>query len=94
MAGERLEFGDSAFDTVFSIGGALHHMSDPVSGLREMVRVARQRVLVADWDRESAMWMNPHTEEELSASKELVVPGGQGDGVQDRGIRDVLHPLP
>lgn len=26
------------------------------------------------------MWMNPHTEEELSASKELVVPGAREMG--------------
>lgn len=44
---ERLPFGDRAFDVVYVHDG-LHHLEDPMLGLDEMVRVARQFVCVTE----------------------------------------------
>ena len=42
---ERLPFADDSFDLVFVHDG-LHHLEDPMVGLREMARVARRAVSV------------------------------------------------
>ena len=44
---ENLPFADSSFDFVFVHDG-LHHLSDPYRGVREMLRVARRAVVIAE----------------------------------------------
>ena len=44
---EKLPFPDRSFDLVFVHDG-LHHIPDPYAGVREMLRVARQGILVAE----------------------------------------------
>jgi glycosyltransferase involved in cell wall biosynthesis/SAM-dependent methyltransferase len=44
---EHLPFADSSFDFVFVHDG-LHHLSDPYRGVREMFRVARRAVVIAE----------------------------------------------
>ncbi|MGB6432400.1 MAG: glycosyltransferase [Candidatus Acidiferrales bacterium] len=44
---ENLPFADSSFDFVFVHDG-LHHLSDPYRGVREMFRVARRAVVIAE----------------------------------------------
>jgi glycosyltransferase involved in cell wall biosynthesis/SAM-dependent methyltransferase len=44
---ENLPFGDGSFDFVFVHDG-LHHLSDPYRGVREMLRVARRAVVIAE----------------------------------------------
>jgi SAM-dependent methyltransferase len=44
---EHLPFADSSFDFVFVHDG-LHHLSDPYRGVREMLRVARRAVVIAE----------------------------------------------
>ena len=46
---EALPFEDDSFDAAMAII-TVHHWSDPAAGLAEMVRVARQRVLVLTFD--------------------------------------------
>jgi ubiquinone/menaquinone biosynthesis C-methylase UbiE len=50
---ERLPFADRSFDLVFVHDG-LHHLEDPMVGLREMARVARRAVSVNEPARASA----------------------------------------
>jgi ubiquinone/menaquinone biosynthesis C-methylase UbiE len=49
-SGEALPFADQSFDVVseFSI---LHHVAEPANVVREMLRVARQAVVIADCNR-------------------------------------------
>jgi SAM-dependent methyltransferase len=44
---QRLPFGDRSFDIVYVHDG-LHHINDPIAGLREMARVARVAVSVSE----------------------------------------------
>jgi SAM-dependent methyltransferase len=46
---ERLPFGDASFDAAMAVLTA-HHWQDIGAGLREMVRVARERVVLLTWD--------------------------------------------
>jgi SAM-dependent methyltransferase len=46
---ERLPFRDAAFDAAMAIL-TMHHWRDVGAGLREMVRVARERVVLLTWD--------------------------------------------
>jgi ubiquinone/menaquinone biosynthesis C-methylase UbiE len=48
--GESLPFGDRTFDAVCEFS-TLHHVPDPVPVIREMLRVARKVVLIADSNR-------------------------------------------
>lgn len=45
---ENLPFADSSFDAVMSVL-SLHHWSDQDAGLRELVRVARRRIVLLSW---------------------------------------------
>lgn len=54
---ERLPFGDGAFDAGLAVL-TIHHWSDWRAGLRELVRVARKRVVLSTWDPEGeAFWL-------------------------------------
>jgi SAM-dependent methyltransferase len=46
---ERLPFADRSFDAAMAVW-TVHHWDDAGAGLRELRRVARDRVLVATWD--------------------------------------------
>jgi ubiquinone/menaquinone biosynthesis C-methylase UbiE len=48
--GEALAFGDASVDVVCSFG-ILHHMREPNRVVREMLRVARKAVIIADSNR-------------------------------------------
>lgn len=50
MDAERLRFKDSAFDYVISVN-VLHHAKAPVKCLREMARVTKRKLVVADFNR-------------------------------------------
>jgi SAM-dependent methyltransferase len=45
---EELPFGERSFDLVF-LGHVLHETDDPLQGLREARRVARERVAILEW---------------------------------------------
>lgn len=49
-AADRLPFRDASFDAV-SCWELLHHLDDPVAAIREMLRVARRRVLMFEPNR-------------------------------------------
>ncbi len=52
-----LPFREAAFDAALAIL-TMHHWPDRVRGLREMVRVARQRVVIVTWDPETfGFWL-------------------------------------
>jgi SAM-dependent methyltransferase len=48
-AAERLPFPDGSFDAAMAVW-TVHHWDDPAGGLRELRRVARDRIVVATWD--------------------------------------------
>ncbi len=50
MNAERLKFRDNAFDYVISVN-VLHHAKAPVKCLREMARVTKRKLVVADFNR-------------------------------------------
>ena len=47
MDAERLRFKDNSFDCVITFN-FIHHAKDPARCLKEMVRVARHKVIIAD----------------------------------------------
>lgn len=50
MDAERLRFKDGAFDYVISVN-VLHHAKAPVKCLREMARLTKRKLVVADFNR-------------------------------------------
>lgn len=50
---EHLPFGDRSFDLVYVHDG-LHHLEDPMAGMREMARVARRAVAITEPARAAA----------------------------------------
>ena len=56
-AAEHLPFKDATFDVALAVL-TVHHWQDPQAGLREMIRVARQRVVLLTWDPQHAgFWL-------------------------------------
>jgi SAM-dependent methyltransferase len=54
---ERLPFRDDAFDAAMAVL-TVHHWSDPHAGMRELNRVARERIVVLTWDPSSdGFWL-------------------------------------
>lgn len=54
---ERLPFGDDAFDAAIAIL-TVHHWSDQHAGMRELSRVARERIVLLTWDPSSeGFWL-------------------------------------
>jgi SAM-dependent methyltransferase len=98
-AAEELPFGDDEFDVVLA-QLVVHFMTDPVMGLREMGRVARERGVVAAcvWDHagsggplsvfwEAARVLDPDVfdESQLAGSRE----GHLGELFQEAGLREL-----
>jgi SAM-dependent methyltransferase len=54
---ERLPFADSSFDAALAVL-TIHHWQDTKAGVREMLRVARRRVVILTWDpAHSGFWL-------------------------------------
>lgn len=68
---EELPFASGDFDSTISIS-SIHHLDDPVKGVRNMEKVSGKRILVADWNGQSAGVTNPHKKEQLEASKKIL----------------------
>ena len=68
-AAETLPFGDAAFDAALAVL-TLHHWLDRAAGLAELLRVARRRVVIVNWDPagRDAFWL---TREYIPALVEL-----------------------
>lgn len=50
MNAERLKYKDSSFDEVISVN-FIHHAKNPVKCLKEMVRVAKNKLIIADLNK-------------------------------------------
>jgi SAM-dependent methyltransferase len=89
---EALPFADASFDAAMAILSD-HHWDDRATGLRELRRVARVRVVLFTWDPSFAdrFWL---TRDYLPASKRLL--GMALDEVADclGGARSVTVPIP
>jgi SAM-dependent methyltransferase len=72
---EALPFEDGSFDAAMAIL-TLHHWSDVEAGLAEMVRVARQRVVVVGFDSElwSSQWIVSDYVPEVAEWRQLAEP--------------------
>ena len=94
---EELPFEDGSFDAAMAIISD-HHWSDRAAGMREMLRVARRRVLVlnADPGRADSFWL---TRDYLPGFIDLVPEPYRRPGFWERELRDLLgevevHPVP
>lgn len=83
---ERLPFGDGTFDAGLAVL-TIHHWSDWRAGLRELVRVARKRVVLSTWDPEGeGFWL---LKEYLPAMLELDRRRFPGLGALRRELGDI-----
>lgn len=69
---EHIPFEDKTFDTAIVIC-SLHHLRDPLEGMKEIERVTSERIIVADWGPSSGGEYNPHSPEELKRNMEKIV---------------------
>jgi SAM-dependent methyltransferase len=85
---ERLPFEDDSFDAAMAIISD-HHWSDRAAGLREMRRVARQRVLILNADPALAesFWL---TRDYLPGFIGLIPERYRCQGCWERELRDLL----
>jgi SAM-dependent methyltransferase len=85
---ESLPFGDDSFDAAMAIISD-HHWSNRVAGLREMVRVARRRVLILNADPGLAerFWL---TRDYLPGFVGLIPERYRRQGYWEQELRDLL----
>ncbi|WP_393971674.1 class I SAM-dependent methyltransferase [Oxyplasma meridianum] len=76
---EDIPFPDNHFNSSIALF-SMHHLKNPVEGMREMERVTCGRIFVAEWSRESAGKWNPHSEDQLSRVRESI-----GEFVENNG---------
>ena len=88
---EELPFEDGSFDAVMSVLSD-HHWTDRDGGLRELRRVARERVVLfnANPGEFDLFWL---TTEYLPESLELIPPRYRAPGAWEEELRAVLGPL-
>lgn len=83
---EWLPFRDSTFDAVLAVL-TLHHWEDTASGLLEMARIARKRVVIVTWDPASeGFWLVHKYFPEILEIDRQIFPSMNV-------IRDILGPL-
>lgn len=83
---EWLPFMDSSFDAVLAVL-TLHHWADTASGLMEMARVARKRVIIVTWDPASdGFWLGQKYFPEILERDREIFP-------TMNVIRDILGPI-
>lgn len=91
---EALPFGDDSFDAAMAII-TVHHWDDPPAGLREMIRVARERAVVLTFDpaplRDS--WFGEYFPRALDIHVELMPPVEELEEMLGGASIDVV-PLP
>ena len=85
---EALPFGDDAFDAVMAVLSD-HHWSDRRRGLRELRRVARERIVLFNADPSEAdlFWL---TTEYLPEFLELIPPRYRRRGAWEQELRAIL----
>ena len=57
---ERLKYKDNLFDYVISVN-FIHHAKNPVKCLKEMIRVVKNKLIVADLNKTARWACNPAT---------------------------------
>jgi len=91
---ERLPFLDASFDAAMAVW-TVHHWADPATGLGELRRVARDRVVVATWDPGFAgeFWLMSRYLLEIRAADAAAFPAMAGIARALGGTVEVA-PLP
>jgi SAM-dependent methyltransferase len=72
---EALPFGDDSFDAAMA-AITVHHWADPAAGVREMTRVARQRVAILAFDPAASEghWLGEYFPRALEIHRETMPP--------------------
>jgi SAM-dependent methyltransferase len=89
---ERLPFGDAAFDAALAVL-TIHHWSDWRAGVRELRRVAREKIVLFTWDPDSdGFWLLRDYLPEMLAEDRLRFPsvGALREELGDARV----HPVP
>ena len=91
---ERLPFRDDTFDAAMAVL-TLHHWSDQQAGLRELSRVARERIVLLTWDPSHAgFWlMRDYFPQFLDADRNRLPPIERLLSALDDG-RVITVPIP
>jgi SAM-dependent methyltransferase len=92
---EQLPFPDNAFDAVLGVL-TLHHWSDRWSGLRECVRVARERVVLLTYDPAAeGFWLTrDYLPEFMALDKQQFPPLDEMDAAFGSGVRVNVTSVP
>jgi ubiquinone/menaquinone biosynthesis C-methylase UbiE len=69
---ESIPFPDKYFDSAISMM-VMHHLPNPVDGIKEMIRVSKKIVIIVDWKPNAAKIYNPHSSEELEYKMNIVI---------------------
>jgi SAM-dependent methyltransferase len=91
---ERLPFGDGAFDAALAVL-TIHHWTDWRAGVRELRRVARERVVLFTWDPDcDGFWLLRDYLPEMLAEDRRRFPslGALGEALGDARVQPV--PIP
>ena len=62
---EDFNIGNYVFDTSIAIA-SLHHLADPILGIKKMEKLTRGSIIVTDWNEASAGIHNPHSSDSLA----------------------------
>jgi|YelNatPaOPRAMG01_1025707.scaffolds.fasta_scaffold00551_23 ubiquinone/menaquinone biosynthesis C-methylase UbiE len=89
---EELNLTNDTFDTSIAIA-SLHHLGDPVAGIRKMEKLTRRSIIVTDWNSSSAGIHNPHSRDDLAGKERSLKKHAQeaGYSITDHRYWYMLH---
>ena len=89
---EDLNLGNDVFDTSIAIA-SLHHLRDPVLGVKKMEKLTRGSIIVTDWNEASAGIHNPHSRVDLAEKERSLKRHAKeaGYSVLDHRYWYILH---
>jgi 2-polyprenyl-3-methyl-5-hydroxy-6-metoxy-1,4-benzoquinol methylase len=91
---EDLNLGNGEFDTSIALA-SLHHLEDPVIGIRKMEKLTSGSIIVTDWKGSSAGIHNPHSKDDLSRKERSLKKHAQEEeySVVDHKYWYMLHKI-
>ncbi|MFA5146727.1 MAG: class I SAM-dependent methyltransferase [Candidatus Omnitrophota bacterium] len=91
MDAERLRYDDNHFDQVISVN-FIHHARDPIKCIKEMIRVTRKRLVIADINKRGERIMEKvHRSDGHSHAPSKISQEGTEALLKNAGMKVVVH---